>query len=248
MRKKQARPSKRLAGGVFPDEDCLTGDSREFLSPTWHSPLSSPSHSRMIPAIEDRSNSTGSPCCSFAMQDAENVFHNYVPPSKLPKPEPDDFGRWCGGEYARLLRAGFAHHGSVIGQSPCIPTNRPVLIDDHHKPILSVFTTSGNSAQSNSFPCENVSLSDRSTESADSESPLKRLERCVRANSEAGCSTFGLYRSSKPSAPARYSLTQSRTNANTMKLHFGHGKFTLNFAPVVLNELWMLDVKDNSKL
>ncbi|VDK73038.1 unnamed protein product [Litomosoides sigmodontis] len=239
MRKKQARPARRFSGGVFPDDDCSPGDSREFLSPTWRSPSSSPSHSRSILAIEDRNDSTGSPCSASAMQYAKGDFLNDVPPLKFPKHESDDFGRCCGEEYARLLRAGFAHHGSVIEQSRRIPANCPVPVNDHHNTILSLFTTNGNSAQSDSLTCENVSRFDRPTESIDSESPLKRLERCVRANSEAGCSTFGLSRSSKPSASKKYALTQSHTYASSMKLRFGHDP-TKTSAADALGELSQL--------
>ncbi|KAL3998269.1 hypothetical protein ACH3XW_14380 [Acanthocheilonema viteae] len=227
MRKKQAKPAKRIAGGVFPEEDGSPGDSRELLSPAWHSPSSSsPPHTRIISATEESDNSIGSPFCASAMRDAEDVFHNDAPPLKLPKHEPDDFGR-CIGECARFLRSQFAHCGFANGQSHPIPASCPIPIisgaNDYNKPFLSPFTAIGNFAQSSSFdiPCSSVSRTDGSTWSADLESPLKRLERCVWANSEAECSTFGLYRSSRPPASARYALTQSRTNANSMKLRLG---------------------------
>ncbi|EJW73403.1 hypothetical protein WUBG_15694 [Wuchereria bancrofti] len=85
--------------------------------------------------------------------------------------------------------------------------------------VISVFTGSRNSVDN---PSASVSGVTGYNSSLDSESPLKRLERCVRANSEAGCSTFEIYRGSKLSMSTGYTLTHSRSNTNSMKLPFGY--------------------------
>ncbi|EFO28406.1 zinc finger protein [Loa loa] len=229
MRKKQARPAKRLSSGAFPEEDGSVGYSRELLSAVWRSPSSSPLvHNTIISATEEPDDSVESPFCASAMQDAAGIFHDDTSLLKVPKYEPDDFERCCSvGECTRFSRSQFAHYGSLNGYSSPIPASYPVPIisdiNDYHK-SFSVFTANRNSTQSNLFdiPSTSFSRADGSTASTDSESPLKRLERCVRANSEAGCSTFGLYRSSRPSTSTRYALTQSRSNANSMKLRFGY--------------------------
>lgn len=227
MRKKQARPAKRLIGAVFPEDDSTEG-SRDLLFPTWHSPLSSPPPHNRTTSAAGPGNSTGISFCVSAMHGGHSA-----PPLKLSKHEPDNSDRCCVGECGRFFGSQLALQGSLNGQSPCISSSCPVPIisgaTDHYRPLLSAFITNKNSTQSNSFdiPRVTVSRADESTE--DSESPLKRLERCVRANSEAECSTFGLYRSTNPPVPTRFALTQSRTNANSMKLRFGYGKFTLKF-------------------
>lgn len=234
MRRKQAKPARRITGEVFLEGDGSVGDSRELLSPAWHSPSSSPPppYSGTISATDEPDDSTGSSFRASGIQDAADVFHNDTPPLKVPKYEPDDFRRYYHvGEGARFPRSQFAHSRSVNGHSPRVSASYSVPIisgvSDRHKSFFSMFTANRNSPQSSSFdiPSTSVSRADGSAELTDSDSPLKRLERCVRANSEAGCSTFGVYRSSRPSASTRYALTQSRSNANSMKLRFGYGKF-----------------------
>ncbi|MCP9260032.1 Zinc finger protein [Dirofilaria immitis] len=248
MRKKQAKPAKRLAGVVFPDEDSSTGESREVLSPIRRSSsLTPPIHSRITSATEKPDDSAGTPLRVFAMKNTADISDNNVPPFKISKYESDNFGKYCrDGEHLRFTRSHFAaRHSSLSRYSSRIVASYPVPMisraSDHHNSFLSMLTATRNSAQSNSFdiPAASVSLSDKSIESADLESPLKRLERCVRANSEAGCSTFGLYKSGKPSTPTRYALTQSRPNTNSMKLRFGYDS-TKTSAADALDELSQL--------
>ncbi|KAM3721222.1 Teashirt [Dirofilaria immitis] len=246
--KKQAKPAKRLAGVVFPDEDSSTGESREVLSPIRRSSsLTPPIHSRITSATEKPDDSAGTPLRVFAMKNTADISDNNVPPFKISKYESDNFGKYCrDGEHLRFTRSHFAaRHSSLSRYSSRIVASYPVPMisraSDHHNSFLSMLTATRNSAQSNSFdiPAASVSLSDKSIESADLESPLKRLERCVRANSEAGCSTFGLYKSGKPSTPTRYALTQSRPNTNSMKLRFGYDS-TKTSAADALDELSQL--------
>uniref|UniRef100_A0A8R1U036 C2H2-type domain-containing protein n=1 Tax=Onchocerca volvulus TaxID=6282 RepID=A0A8R1U036_ONCVO len=246
MRKKQARPAKRLTGAAFPDEDGSGRDSGDLLSPVWHSPSSSPVPGSRIISATERDDSTGSSFRTSTAKNAADVFHSDAPLLKIPKYEPDSFGKWCrGAECPRFSRSHFADYESLNGHNSRIVASYAIPIisraSDHHKTFLSMLTANRNSTQSNSFdtPSTSISPADGSIESVDSESPLKRLERCVRASNVAECSTFGLYRSSKPSASARYSLTQSRPNNNSMKLRFGYDS-TKTSAADALGELSQL--------
>ncbi|VDN81703.1 unnamed protein product [Brugia pahangi] len=234
MRKKQARPAKRIAGGVFP-EDVSAGESQEGLSPVWHSPSSSPPHSRATSTMEEPDYLPGNPFYVSTMQGA--VVHGDAPPLKVPKYEMDDFQRYCHvGECTRFSKSQFAHCEFLSGLSSGISASSsvPVTSDvsDYHKSFLSVFTGSRNSVDS---PSASVSGVDGYTSSVDSESPLKRLERCVRENSEAtNSSTFEIYRSSRLSMSTGYALTHSRSNS--MKLPFEYDS-TKTSAADALGEL-----------
>ncbi|OZC12761.1 zinc finger, C2H2 type [Onchocerca flexuosa] len=248
MRKKQAKPAKRLAGVVFPDEDGSGEDSGGSLSPVWHSPSSSSAPDSRIISATERDHSTGNSFRASAMKNAadDNDFHSDAPLLKIPKHEPDNFGNCCrDAECPRFSRSHFAHYGSLNGHNSRTVAGYAIPIisraSDYHKSFLSMLTANRNSTQSNSFdtPSTSISPADESIESTDSESPLKRLERCVRASNVAECSTFGFYRNSKPSASARYSLTQSRPNNNSMKLRFGYDS-TKTSAADALGELSQL--------
>ncbi|EJW81146.1 zinc finger protein, partial [Wuchereria bancrofti] len=238
MRKKQARPAKRLAGGVFP-EDVSARESQEGLSPVWHwhSPSSSsPPHNRATSTMEEPDYLPGNPFYTSAMQGA--VVHGDAPPLKVPKYELDDFQRYCHvGECTQFSKSQFAHCEFLSELNSGISASCPLPItsdvSNYHKSFLSVFTGSRNSVDN---PSASVSGVTGYNSSLDSESPLKRLERCVRANSEAGCSTFEIYRGSKLSMSTGYTLTHSRSNTNSMKLPFGYDS-TKTSAADALGEL-----------
>lgn len=238
MRKKQARPARRITSGP-PEAGGLAGTSQEVLSSIWHSPSSSSTRIRNTPSTGKPDDSAGSPFCVSALQDAALVYHNNTPPLKAPKYESDDFERsCCAGECASFSRSQFAHYGSVNGNNSRFPTDCSVPIvtsvSGDQKPFPCQFTANGDSPQS-SF---DVSTSfDRNISSTDSESPLKCLERCVRTKSREEGSTFGLYRNIKPSASTKYDFRQSRRNTNSMQFRFGYGKFTEYYFIITLMKL-----------
>ncbi|VDP20000.1 unnamed protein product [Onchocerca flexuosa] len=132
MRKKQAKPAKRLAGVVFPDEDGSGEDSGGSLSPVWHSPSSSSAPDSRIISATERDHSTGNSFRASAMKNAadDNDFHSDAPLLKIPKHEPDNFDSTktsaadALGELSQLVhRIGTAKLPIPTVPSKCIPNS-----------------------------------------------------------------------------------------------------------------------------